>query len=41
LLRNPREDHTGERRMRNLILALATLVGVLLVAASAVSRASF
>jgi len=33
--------NTGERSMRNLIIALVTLIGVLLVAANAAGRASF
>ncbi len=35
LLRKTRRATTGKRRMRNLFLALATLAGVLLVAANA------
>lgn len=40
LLRNFPEDQRGNPRLRNLIFALATLIGVLLVAASAVSHAT-
>lgn len=38
LLRTHLERTTGERRMRNLIIALVTLAGVLLVAANAMSQ---
>jgi hypothetical protein len=40
LLRTSSEDQRGNPRLRNLIFALATLIGVLLVAASAVSHAT-
>jgi hypothetical protein len=41
LLRTSPRGHTGERSMRNLIIALSTLIGVALVAASAMSRVTF